>query len=959
MRCFEPIAVLLVCTLAACSSQTTDAPGTGPAAEGRAVSAADSNVPERPYQVYRGATMPRMGIFDAFKLPEELPGMGVAPLPSLEWNVTRLAAMGSLHQASKAGALYVVEDFLDRHAAVDVPDESGMFPLLYAAEGGHAHVLDSLLRAGASKEARDRLGNSAVHLAARAAQLYTLTFLQQRGFDLNARNGRNYTALHELAASGDVETSRRLLALKADYTLLSEPGQLSIPMIIAERAGQFETAQLYREFGLELGLDQAIAFGDYAYAEAIHRKYPESINQATLSGSTPMTVAVSSGNIEGMAWLLERGAKLVLDEMGDGDDYLAIAARHGQKEAIKLLLAHGADLNRPGLALNGENLLPNIVRAGAVDMVSFLIELGANVNLANPKDGCTALHAAMDTADTAMAGLLLAKGARADARNSAGDTPLHRAVRNNRIEHVRALLEHHVDINALANPPATALHLAVSEERADIAALLIERGADLSKPNEAGDTALHLAATSGQDTVIAALLGKGAPIDALNREQATPLHGASATGQLSAAQRLIESGAAIDAGDRQQQSPLYLAILNGHLALAQMLHGAGAALDQKDRQGQGCLFAAVRQGDVTLLQWLLDLELSPVESNRAGQSPLHLAVEFASLESVSLLLDRGADPNAADGQSRSPLHIAARRGNKPILNRLLIAGANPGVLDHQGRSLLHEVAEGSGPSMLPLLLAKGLDINAADANGNTPLHTAAMRGNYPCLQALVTQGAVLTLKNKRGETALATGEAFQKNVKIRDDANASGLARRNGLLRCCMTLRAAVYESLCSAVRGGDAAGIAAILDAYPDFTGRLYANLAPVHHAARSGATVSLAALRDRGANLDMPSGPPRHETPLHLAAVNGQLDTVAWLIEAGADKDATDAQGQTAAAAAEGSAKPWMAAFVKGESTLGEARAQMAANEAENAQKKPGLFNLKGGRKLSGAFRIKVPKP
>ena len=76
--------------------------------------------------------------------------------------------------------------------------------------------------------------------------------------------------------------------------------------------------------------------------------------------------------------------------------------------------------------------------------------------------------------------LLMHHGAKVNARDSTGSTPLHRAAGAGQHEAVRALLEsHQVKIDAVDKTGATPLFVAVQTKSANCAVLLAAKGADL------------------------------------------------------------------------------------------------------------------------------------------------------------------------------------------------------------------------------------------------------------------------------------------------------------------------------------------------------------------------------------------------------------------------------------------------------------------------------------------------
>lgn len=106
---------------------------------------------------------------------------------------------------------------------------------------------------------------------------------------------------------------------------------------------------------------------------------------------------------------------------------LVAALVRGHVGAAELLLRHGADPNLRGL--HGWSPLMTLVMLGE-PMVEFLLDNGADVNATTDSavgDRETALHVAARCHCAALLPILLAAGARTDARNAKGQTPLELA----------------------------------------------------------------------------------------------------------------------------------------------------------------------------------------------------------------------------------------------------------------------------------------------------------------------------------------------------------------------------------------------------------------------------------------------------------------------------------------------------------------------------------------------------
>lgn len=169
------------------------------------------------------------------------------------------------------------------------------------------------------------------------------------------------------------------------------------------------------------------------------------------------------------------------------------AARDGDTERVKQLVAEGADLSERDAF---GTPLHHAAARGHVAVVELLLAEGAAVN-AVAKDGAVPLHWAAFNGRTAVVPLLLQAGARVDVENPAG-APLHLAAQGGKTEVVEMLLDAGADPNGkmsfgFQNAP---LHLAAAEGHPDTVALLIERGADVNAGTTRDYTPLHSVAES-------------------------------------------------------------------------------------------------------------------------------------------------------------------------------------------------------------------------------------------------------------------------------------------------------------------------------------------------------------------------------------------------------------------------------------------------------------------------------
>jgi uncharacterized protein len=187
-------------------------------------------------------------------------------------------------------------------------------------------------------------------------------------------------------------------------------------------------------------------------------------------------------------------------------------------EAVKKLLASGADVNEKDEQYGSTPVMMAASYEGYEDMVKLLLENGADPNIQDKTYGTTALIAGagnskemlemllnhggditikrfdgsgvftsavtgilMDRVKTDVLEILLQKGADVNDAVTSGDaagyTCLMMAARNNAPDLVRFLVKHGADINAKAKDGSTALSLAKKEKDEKMTVLLYELGA--------------------------------------------------------------------------------------------------------------------------------------------------------------------------------------------------------------------------------------------------------------------------------------------------------------------------------------------------------------------------------------------------------------------------------------------------------------------------------------------------
>ncbi len=318
--------------------------------------------------------------------------------------------MTALHWAAERGDAAMTEMLVYAGANVAAVTRIGQYTALHlGSQAGSAPVVQALLKAGASVAARTtNTGVTALHLAAAAGNADVVRMLLDGGADVNARESEwGQTPLIFAAAQNRVDALHVLLARGADASITTKTidiaHQLALDKAATDRQrkvleasvakGQQPTAsqaQAAMHAARELLASGTIPPAEKKEAEggnavnAANNFDPDEINPpvASKGGLTALLHAARQGHIEAARALLAGGA--AIDEVGAGDatSPLLMAVIKGQFDMALFLIEHGAN---PNLAAGGNARFPQPQEMGQqkatyLDVMKALLAAGADPN---------------------------------------------------------------------------------------------------------------------------------------------------------------------------------------------------------------------------------------------------------------------------------------------------------------------------------------------------------------------------------------------------------------------------------------------------------------------------------------------------------------------------------------------------------------------------------------------------
>jgi len=295
---------------------------------------------------------------------------------------------------------------------------------------------------------------------------------------------------------------------------------------------------------------------------------------------------------------------------------------------------------------------------------------------------------------------LLGAGADARATNSAGATPLHYGVGNERV--VGLLLKAGANPNARSSAGGTPLHAAAGRPESFAAVKrLVEAGAEVdparvpSTPFEPRDTPLSLAAFMGDERTVKFLLDRGAAPGGTGGTNSpiSPVAGAALGGRERILKLLVSRGGSVNCDDGFAGHALNIAAYARHTHLIPYLLEQDIDLHRKSSFGEAAppmVWAAYDEaGDPAFARALLDRGLDVNEPSDAGSTALNWALKRGNTPLVAYLRSHGAteiptkqkpvpsNPVPPGGRERE---LMIRRGVQRALN--LLQRSSDGFLEN-------------------------------------------------------------------------------------------------------------------------------------------------------------------------------------------------------------------------------------------------------------------------------------
>ncbi|KAM0499222.1 hypothetical protein ACHAQF_006373 [Verticillium nonalfalfae] len=742
--------------------------------------------------------------------------------------------------------------------------------------------------------------------------------------------------------------------------------------------GQYSADDL--DFGRTSAFKHACAFGLTSVIEAMIGLGADPCFIDTL-GTTPLSLASGSENIEAVKILLQNNASARVPSKADGSA-LYQASRYGPADIVQLLLEnHAVDTINDTVR---EEVTPLHVACmnGHADIVRLLLSHGADASK-RCSTHQTAFGLAVYNGFAEIVRMFLECGASAEGSDDDNFYPVHLAAQSGHLDLLHLLISHGADVTARSNTGRTALYLAAAGGEMAVVKTLVEMGVDVNARDQFGHTALVASADIGHLETVTYLLAHGACCHAVSRRGGTALSAAVRSNNAGVVRAILQhsslsassechkprqrekptsdedldalSGNSDMADDRLVLEPAQMVnIMNTHYGLdvVKVLIEHNASFEAADNASPP-LRVAVSQGHAAVVKLLLDAgaAVDATEMDESPQTPLHTAVIAGRVDIVQMLLEKGADVTRPLAEGPLPLYSAASHGHLEVTRALLDAGADVSAAGGHpvaGWPALFIAVHSDHEAVTRLLLERGADGNFASQDGNSPLQLAVRKSHTSIVKLLLENGADASGANTANvlrPLCVATWNGQIDIMKLLLGHGADPMApSMNGLRPLDHAAETNNLEAMETLVKSRPGAAWAAEKRAR-----------SLVHRAARSGHVdmfrlflehgvcaapheraelLHIAARYDRDAIIEAliaVAGIPSVEvdcrdemqrTPLLLAARAGRLQAVWSLVRAGARLDTADWKGWTPLTAAEQCGRRAVAACLKRHQAEGDAQ-------------------------------------
>ncbi|RDH39931.1 MAG: hypothetical protein CFE62_006395, partial [Candidatus Aquirickettsiella gammari] len=561
--------------------------------------------------------------------------------------VKKVFLLPTLWELLKEGYLGIIQYLIEKkNQPVNTRDSNGWTPLHSVAANGHLGILEYLIHQGADLSATDNIGDSTLDKAIKASHLHVVKYLiNEQGLDVNTPNRLSgQIPLHLAATSGRLEIIKYLISQGADLSAADNIGDSTMDKTI--KAGHLHVVKyLINEQGLDVNTPNR------------------------LSGQIPLHLAADSGRLDIIRYLLDQGADLsTTDTISESP--LDKAIKTNRLNTVSYLIEHQQMLDSHQHMNVALMALFKAIRHAQLDIVKNLLKTQNNLATASLGSDLHLLHYVVSFGHIEIIEYLLEQGYNLEAKDIFGNTPLHVAVLEKKLNAVKYLLDKGANLKAVNNLGETPFQVSLAKNNRPLIKYFSEQ------QNEEVGSLFDAIEKNYLGAIQYLIEDKKIDVQALNKSYKNVLlNHATTHGKLNIIQYLVAHGFDIFPQFNFTSTPLHTAVTLHRLDVVKYYIAQKAPLEAQDNHGNTALHLAAGNYDIDILSYLVESGANLNTKNKKGDSPLHQAVLVNDLDTLKFLIEKGSDLNVQNQSGDTPFHLATKNNHSEIALYLLNKGA--------------------------------------------------------------------------------------------------------------------------------------------------------------------------------------------------------------------------------------------------------------------------------------------
>jgi len=529
--------------------------------------------------------------------------------------------------ASKLGCFDCARLLIENGAKIDLCDNYGFNPLIYAAWYSHINIVRLLLEKGANVNFRTVDGTTALMFASMAGHIDIVKLLLEKGADIDLKNENGVNALIEAMTSVRTEAVEVLKSSGADFTAaiellqykktigtnINEKDRFGASIIIkAAQENNFEKVKLLIDMGANVN-DCIDNLNNNSYRD-YHNK-------------TALYYATANNNDEMVKLLIEKGVKpskinesenpvlinsifhknyFIIKFLLDNKFNMNVNFQHknsispsetplsealNDRKIINLLIEYGADLNLPVCdRYNDGELTPLtlVLKSKNYELANFLIDKGADVNYKIKKTdiycafGCDEFASSNfleNSIECIIKKLLDLKNPYYYENYTNSRTAINEAAKSGNIDSIKLLHRRGADIFEKTDWGWTNLMLCIRSKNMDSINYFIDNKIEVATISAEGlkwSALLEAVKFFDEPDIIDLLVKKGADVNQKSVSGWTPLMFAVRVNKIKLIKRLHQLGADLNSVNESSMTALDIAQTLNYTDIIEFLKSSGA-----------------------------------------------------------------------------------------------------------------------------------------------------------------------------------------------------------------------------------------------------------------------------------------------------------------------------------------------------------------------------------------------